>query len=290
MSGGESARLTPYELAVPGRRFVEERFPEVKEEAEAQGDATDPIRFINLGAVGRILQEVRGEEDDPELIQQHGYLVYHAYNFWRAGEPLYLLEAGAARLLVESDPEDVAGPPSPPSQAGYLQLPRHLFWSWPDPDDEEAPAEPLDGVFWTVAGDGMLWTLAALGVRADRPGISIFPLPPVPVTEADDWLTTTVREAGQDFGSTLPGGELDQLYSVETAGEVLKLLGRAFWYVESFPEVVEGPVEPSPDDAPSETPGVGAEGGDSPAGRVLPSRLPFRRIGLRRRSGGGEDG
>lgn len=288
MTAGEGARLTPYELAVPGRRFVEERFPEVRDEVEEGGsDSTDPRSFINLGAVGRILQEVRGEQDDPELIQQHGYLIFHAYHFWRAGEPLYLLEPGVARLLVEGEPEE-AEAPRPPSAAGYLQLPRHLFWSWPDPGDEEAPAEPLDGIFWTTATGGMIWTLAALGVRADRPGLSVFPLPAVPLAEAASWVRARVREEGEDFASTLPGAELDQLYSVETAGEVFKLMGRAFWYVETFPEAVEGPLDPPPAE---EAEGPAPEGEEeSPAGRVVPSRLRFRRVTLQRRTPGDSGG
>ena len=317
--GRDAARVTPYELAVPGRRFVEERFPEVEEEAGARGgDGTDPTAFVNLGAVGRILQEIRGDDDDPELIQQHGYLVFHAYHFWRAGEPLYVVEPAAARFLVESEPEVTADAPPPPASAGYLQLPRNLFWSWPDPEDESAPAEPVDGVFWTAAGDGTLWTLAALGLRADRPGLSIFPLPPVPLADAGAWLGAKIREEGEDFRSTLPGGELDELYSVETAGEVLKLLGRAFWYAKSFPEAVEGPLDPPAAEGASEggespTPGGAApdeglgppegaasgpgtpspegptspgSGAASPAGRVVPSRLRYRRIGLKRGGGG----
>ena len=290
MNEGEGARLTPYELAVPGRRFVEERFPEVQEEAESrEGDATDPVRFVNLAAVGRILQEVRGEDDDPELIQQHGYLIYHAYNFWRQGESLFVLETGAARFLVETEPEAVGSAPALPAEAGYLQVPRNLFWSWPEPDDEEAPAEPLDGIFWTRAADGMLWTLAVMGLRSDRPGISIFPLPPVPADEAAEWLSAQVREGSQDFASTLPGGEMEQLYSVETAGEVLKLLGRAFWYMERFPGAVEGPLDP-PASGGEGTAAAEEAGAASPAQGGVSSRLPFRRIGLRRGSGEGHHG
>lgn len=318
---GSGARVTPYELAVPGRAFAEERFAAVAREAESRGvDPTDPPSFVNLGEVGRILQEVRGEDEDPELIHQHGLLFYHAFRFWRSGEPFYVLETGAARFLVETEPdppaggaerrggserttepgmaddaEGATGPGSvaePPSEAGYLQLPRHLFWSRPDPEGE-APAEPVDGFFWSTTPEGRLWTLVVLGIRGDRPGLSVFPLPDVPLADASEWLRVRVRDEGDDFETTLPGGEIDRLYSVETAGEVLKLLARVFWYLKAFPEAVEGPVRPQDGAEAATGEGEGADADDEGGvkadvqGGVPSSRLPYHRIGLSGTNEGG---
>jgi len=44
-----------------------------------------------------------------------------------------------------------------------------------------------------------------------------------------------MRQAGPDFETTLPGGELEGLYSLETAGEALKLVARLFQYLSEVP-------------------------------------------------------
>ena len=72
-------------------------------------------------------------------------------------------------------------------------------------------------------------------------------------------LDTPIRSPGPDFATTLPGGELEELYSFVAAGEVLKLVARLFARVRADPG--------TPVDGPSLTPG-------GPA----PSTLPYRRI------------
>ena len=70
-----------------------------------------------------------------------------------------------------------------------------------------------------------------------------------------------VRDSGEDFSSNLPGSELEGLYSIEAAGELVKLVGRFLWYLDSFPgRVTRG--EP------------GAADGVGP----VPSALEYRRV------------
>lgn len=256
------ARVTPYELAFPDRALAEERFSRVVDEAEeASGDEPlhDPGRFLRLVSVSRTLAELRPADEGSERAHRHGVLLYHAFHFWRAGEPLYLLTVHAARYLVESGPAR-APAVRPPGPAGYLQLPRYLFWS--RPTDEESP-EPVDGFFWAAPGDGRLSVLLACGIRGDRPGLSVVPLPTLPLADGPEWLESPARPEGEDFSSTLPGGEMDRLYSLETAGEVLKLVARFFLHLESVPGAA---VEEEPLEA--------AEEGPRPTG------LPYRRVGL----------
>ncbi len=259
-------RSTPYEISLPGREFADDRFPRVESEAEERGvDLMDPGGFVLLGSTGEVLEELQVGGEDPELLHQYGALLFHNYHFWKAGEPFYLLEAPVARFLVEGGVEAQGWTPRGPGPAGYVQLPRHLFWSHAGDD---GPAEPLDGFYWTLDSGDAVSLLVVMGLRDDQPGFSVVALPPLPVADAPVWMEETAREEGEDFSTTLPGGELDRLYSLVSTGEVLKLAARTFWYMDQFaggvgqpegaPEVDEGP---------------------------RPSTLPFRRVTLR-----GEEG
>jgi len=270
------ARMTPYEVAIPGRAFADENFRRIAEEAEAREvDTTDPGAFILLGEVGRILKEIQGEEEGGEgeggtgggeALHRFGAFLFQAFHFHQAGELLLLAGVETVRGVVEERVELERWTGELPADAGYLQLPRHLVWSHPDPD---GPAEDLDGVFWTRSVGDTLSLMAALGIRPDRPGLSVVPLPPVPLADAPHWPRTRVREddQGPDFATTLPGGEMDELYSVVAMGELLKLVARIFAYMNAVPESL-GALErsPHPDDVTDDV------------ARIVPSLLPFRRI------------
>ncbi len=265
------ARVTPYELAFPGREEWAYRFQTIREEAAERGlDLADPAAFAMTRATGALLAEMRQSGDDPLVAQQYREFLFHCVHFFFESEPLYLLETATARHLVEGNPDLAGWMPGDLPRAGYLQLPRNLFWASPF---EEAPPEPLDGLFWTAPGNGMISTLVVTGMRDDRPGFSAIPLPPLPVAGMAEWGAARVRGEGEDFASTLPGGELEHLYSVETHGEVLKLLARVLWYVECHPDRMS---PPSP--AASEESDLGRAAGDE----VLPpaTALPHRRVRL----------
>jgi hypothetical protein len=269
------ARLTPYEVGIPGREFADENFRTIREEAESRGvDDTDPGAFIMLGQVGRVLREIQGEEDrGGEAVQRFGSFLFHAYHFHRAGEPLILMQTDVARYLVEGSPAPEGWAGQLPEPAGYLQLPRHLFWSRQGAGEAASegadPAEPVDGIFWARSVGDTVSLLVAMGVRGDRPGISVVALPPLPLGQAPLWTGEPVREEGRDFETTLPGGDLDRLYSVETLGEALKLWALAMWYTQGVPGVLgEGERSPRTGDLPDDH------------GGPVPSILPFRRMRL----------
>jgi hypothetical protein len=246
------ARRTPFELAFPDAAEAEALFVRVAEEAGARGaDTGNPHQFAMLGAVGAFIRELRGTEGSAAAVHEYGALAYHAFHFAAAGRRVDLVSAEAARALVEAT--DMGGDPVAPGRAGYLQLPQHLFWTSITPGE---PPQSVDGFFWNL-DDDFLRVLMALGLRPDQ-GLLVVPLPEAPWADRDAWVDADMREGGADFTSSLPGAELDGLYSLESAGEVLKFLVRVFIQIGR----VEGEEESPPSDA--TTP--------------LPSSLPYFRV------------
>ncbi|MGM0669232.1 MAG: hypothetical protein ACQET1_05900 [Gemmatimonadota bacterium] len=277
------ARVTPYELLLPDEEFAGKWFPLIREEAEGRGgDLSTPESFVLLSQAAMALRVIRGEEDAPELIQQHGALLFHAFHFWEGGEPLYLLETEAARFLVENGPEPEAWEPGLPGQAGYIQLPHHLFWS--AGEEGEVP-ESLDGIFWSAPHGQNVTLLVAMGIRKDRPGLAVVPLPTLPLTAAAPWASMSVRPDGEDFRSFMPGAELEGLYSVAAGAEAVKLAMRVFWYLGTFPHPLTGKEEaPAPPAGAQESPepadpeAAQKESRGAAANVPEPTRLGYRRI------------
>jgi len=276
------ARVTPYELLLPEEGFGGERFPRIRQEAEEWGGSVDtPDSFLLLSEAALALREIRGEGDAPDLIQQHGALLFQAFHFWEAGEPLFLLDTHVVRFLVETGPGEGSWSPSLPEKAGYVQLPHHLLWA---PGGEGEAPESLDGIFWSSPDGENVTLLIAMGMRKDRPGLAVVPLPTLPMGAAVPWASMTVRPEGEDFRSSLPGADLEGLYSIESGGEALKLAMRTFWYLDVFPgRVVEGAAaEPQgradlPEDLPHGTAAGVPDVDEAPQG-PRPSALPYRRI------------
>ena len=306
------ARITPFELAFPDLDGAEERLARLRqatEEADRAGVLADPGRFLALPEAAEILRDIRDPRAGADALQKHGILLYHAFHFQEAGRPLFLVDTHAARYLVETaggraaadrtgdeerDPEEggareeVLAPP-PPTPAGYAQLPRNLFWIRPS---EDGPPEPVDGLFWSAPDGERIAVLVAAGMRDDRPGLSVVPLPGLPLEDAGTWLDAEIRPGGADFESTLPGGEMERLYSLEATGEVLKLLARLFRYLERFPEAVREEEPAIPEGARAAEAEAGEGGGPDPdesaAGEPAAPRasaLEYRRISLDDASG-----
>jgi hypothetical protein len=244
------ARLTPYELSFPGLEWCRTRFAEIREEAEARDvDPGDSGRFILLASVGRMLRELRSDDEEVERIHSHGLLLYHAFHFWEAGEALFLVDVPAARLAVEARGGACSG--ELPARAGYLQLPQHLFWTGAAGGEA---AESVDGFFWSTSRGGEeLQLLIAAGLRGGRPGFSVVPIPPVTVVELPGWCAAVGREDGQDFTSEMPGSQLEGLYQMTTPGEVLKLAARLWLLPELVASKRQGranATSPKPSDLP----------------------------------------
>lgn len=277
-------RLTPFELVFGAEEMDDRLFPPIAEEAEARGvRLDDPDGFLFLTSVGQLLRGIAGDpeeaagtpeaqeaaavaDDAGDVMRQYGRLLYHAFHFWRTGRNLLVLDTAVARALVDETPTVGDWTLTVPSRAGYLQLPRNLFWAAPAPGMRP---EPADGFFWVygepAAAAPSLQVLVALGLRPDRPGISVIPAEGV-LDDVSHWADERGRDDGEDFGSTMPGGELDRLYSLETATEVLKLASLCFWQVSARPESLGAQEQPA------------AEVGPEDRTRMPPSSLPFRRV------------
>lgn len=273
------ARLTPYELVFADTELETDGFPGLREEAEARGvDATVPEQFLLLATAGRLLRELGATDATLEPV---GMLLFQSYHFWRAGQHVYVLEPALARALAEGAPgvlREIAGQAPPaaatayvPAPAGYLQLPRNLFWARVD---EAATPEPVDGLFWTMAHAGdaggppaRLDLLLALGLWPGRPGLSVIPVAePLAGRPLTDLALARARPDGADFANVLPGGELEGLFALTTPAEVLKLFALVWSYVERRPDAV-GDAVPPPEPAPASSPHA-----------LPPSRLPYHPI------------
>lgn len=248
--------------------FEGDRFPGLLSEMEARGVAPhDPAGFVMLGGTGHLIRELMlaetgtdaaGEQWQglpPEAVAELGALLFHAFRFWHEGRRVLELERAAARYLVESAPAPDAWRMGAPAPAGYVQLPRNLFWT---PGTDDRPPEPLDGFFWSV--NGRLDVLLCAGVRPGRPGFTAVPVgAELDADGVAPWPGMDARPGGRDFGNVLPGGELEGLYAVTNPAEALKLACLCFWHTEREPASLQ-PVRT----------------GDSDAGRPLRSRIGLR--------------
>jgi hypothetical protein len=243
-------RQDPYTLVFGAESMDERLFPPIAEEAAARNQPLDdPDRFLFLSSVGKLLQAIAGAEpyerdaepdardaepDDgrKEAVRQYGRLLFHAFHFWRGGRVRRTLDEEKVRWLLDDVTTVGDWSLRPPADDGYLQLPRNLVWAAPAPNLQP---EPVDGFFWMMARpDGLparLHVLFALGVRPDRAGFSVIPATGV-LDDEPHWAEVDARPDGVDFETTLPGGELDELYSIESAAEALKLASLAFWELD----------------------------------------------------------
>lgn len=278
------ARLTPYEHLLPEESFADERFPLIRKEGRERGGGalSLPERFVLLKEAAAVLTSVREGGEDPRLTQQRGALLFHAFHFWDAGCPLFLLSTPVARFVVGTGPAEGRWSPALPGRAGYVQLPQHLFWV---PGGEGTPPESVDGYFWSAPSPEQLSILVVLGMREDRPGLSVVPLPTLPLAAAGIWASLQVRPQGKDFQpSFLPGAGLEDLYALQAGAEAVKLSMRVFWYLDSFPGSVErgeGPEAGEGATGPEALEGVpGPEAAGGPVEPPRPSALEYRRIVL----------
>ena len=224
-----SGRETPYDVVFRhGRIDFETRLDDVRAEAAQRSmEVDDPERFIMLGSVGALLREMILDEaaaDDagelwqalpPHAIAQAGALLYHAYRFRDAGAHVFALEEAAARELASGRTPELPARELP--GAGYVQLPRNLFWARAD---EGGPAEPVDGFFF--AHGHRFQMLFALGVRPRRPGFTAIPID-VEAALLEELAAGRAREEGEDFANILPGGEIDRLHGLTSTAEAIRL-------------------------------------------------------------------
>jgi hypothetical protein len=235
-AANDETRPTPYDLIFGAPAFDEARFDLIMEQARDSGAAT-PTELFMLPAAGTLMRELLPEDTGSDvhraLVAQLSALLFHAVQFVRYGKRVYTVSEAAARGLVE---RETVGEWTfaVPVQAGYVQLPRNLFWARVE---EDGAPEPVDGFFWSAPADGpsagRLDILCALGVRRNRPGLSLVDAAVEQGTGAAQWLDVDARPGDTDFANVMPGGELQGYHSLTTTAEVLKLAVRCLWYIDT---------------------------------------------------------
>ncbi len=267
------ARITPYELLLPREDFASQWFPLIRGEAEERGGSLDdPDAFLLLSETAMALREIREEDDPAEMVQRHGALLFQAFHFWDRGHPLLFLDTEVIRFLVANGPEEGKWNPALPGKAGYVQFPQHMFWAVSG--EEEAP-ESLDGIFWASPDGENVTILVVMGIRKERPGLGVVPLPTLPLSAAAPWASMQVRPEGEDFSTDIPGADLEGLYAIQAGGEAVKLAMRIFWYLDVFP----GRVRDEPIGSGMEPPAGDPEPVPESDGPTR-TTLPYRRVVL----------
>jgi hypothetical protein len=231
-------RPTPWDVVFGGDVFDEARFVELRDQAAAHG-ATSPTELFMLPAAGALLRDLLPTDTDAEhraVVAQTSALMFHAFRFWLHGRTVVRLDDDALRPLLDRTENIGDWAVRTPAPAGYVQLPRNVLWARVS---DESPAEPADGFFWShpaqdegVRGE-RLDLLLCLGVRRDRPGLSLVEVAIEAGGALQHWADVEARPAGIDFDNVLPGGELQDYRGLLTQAEVLKLASRVFHYLDA---------------------------------------------------------
>lgn len=260
-------RKTPYERLMPDSEFPDRHFEAIVSEAEERKlGLEDTGSFAMLEATGAAIEELRPRGADAEATHTHAILLFHAFHLHRTGARHRLATTAACRWSVETRVGSTSRDRGPAAEAPevdalYWQLPQHLFFVRPGPDD--APAS-LDGFFRTRVGD-TIHVLGVTNVLGDRAGFDILPVPPAPAGDEPEWAVLDARPDEPDFHCTIPGSELENLYEVRTIGEMLKLLARLERLATDAPDALEE-LDPATGE---------------PDARPTPSALPGHRLVLR---------
>lgn len=217
-------RRTPYERFLPDDAFPERHFPAIRAEAERRSiGLVDPGAFAMLESASEALGELRSEGEATDTLARHALMLFHAFHHHAAGTPSYLLETPVLRLIADTEPWADPGRGDDVEASVYLQLPQHLVWA----REGDAPPMSVDGLFRTVTDDGRVHVMAVAGVVGERPGFTVVPVAGAPLADESGWVTADMRGSERDFSTQMPGAELERLYELRTAGEMLKLVSRA---------------------------------------------------------------
>jgi hypothetical protein len=246
------ARITPYEIAFPSLDAARSTLAQMRAEAAAAGLALDdPAQVLGLDATREAAESLGSPGGDSEEAHSLALLLGHALRFWSDGETVALISAATLRRVV-ADPLSSSPPSSERASAGYVQLPHRMVWLV----SEDSPTpESVDGFFWMLTEHpGRLWALFAVGMRGDRAGFSVIPLPPV---ELDGELPNELIHADpQSAAAALPGAEIEGLVTLRSTTDAARLALGAVFALWTTPAPERHAASPSPAD--ETTPARGA--------------------------------
>jgi len=172
-------------------------------------------------------------------VEQAAELLWQGWRFQDAGARLYVIGDALLERLLAGTGEAGAWPFAAPP-ACYLQLPYQRVWARVSVD---AAYEPVDGAFCAArampGGSHELSILAVLGLRPDRPGISLlrhrtdFRDEEATALAAHPW-----REGAPPFANAIPGGELKGYRTLATASELEALVLRVLRHLDTHPRTL----------------------------------------------------
>jgi len=260
-------RYTPYETVFGVDRLGDREFPAIEEEATRCGVSLERRdQFAGLESVGRLLGQLVPAEADPASLDHHLETVFHCFSFWRAEQRVYAFDEAVIRSLLDAPPRLADWRSGSLHPAFYIELPLNLFWA--KVAEEQVP-EPVEGLFVSTGqtqASPEVGMLLVLGMRADRPGFSTMGL-------AADLERGLDLEEPDAFASEIPGADLAGFYSLRRTSEVVILLLRLLWYIDTYAESLE------------RVPGSGT-GQPRGASRDMPTGLDHYRVRLVERSQG----
>jgi hypothetical protein len=183
------------------------------------------------------------DDADAGALAQAAELLWQGWRSWDAGTRLYVILEDAAARVISPDYRAAgwrfAAPP-----ACYVQLPYQRFWARVS---EASAYEPVDGCFLSVRESGPgaheLSVLAVLGLRRERPGVSLIVLRDT-IADADvrARLDEPWREGAAPFANAIPGGELMGYQTVASASELEALVLRVLRELDvNSPSLVAAP-------------------------------------------------
>ncbi|HET9465065.1 MAG TPA: hypothetical protein VFO71_06030 [Gemmatimonadales bacterium] len=205
-------RPTPYDLVF--KQSAPEVFPNIRIALGQAGyDPTDRDSFLMVREVVTLLHDLRPEGGLGEGIDQLAALVHHAYLFWAAGTPAFVVTREQLNGLLMT-PEEIGDDIDQPT-AYYVSLPPQRIWAEVVPGQ---PPEPLDGCFVHASGGGAARrVLGVFGIHPEREGFSV-------VEAVGPQPAALERPDGTElFSPTLAGGKAAGLFSITGAEELLEL-------------------------------------------------------------------
>ncbi|KPK60272.1 MAG: hypothetical protein AMS21_09565 [Gemmatimonas sp. SG8_38_2] len=169
---------------------------------------------------------------EPGALDHFLAVLFHGFNLWRAGFPVYAFETEVIRYLLDTPPALADWKPVVPVSCFYAEMPRNLFWT---AVSEGQPPEPLEG-FFVDSSRGVsspeIDVLMILGMRTERPGFGV-------VGTTIDLQQIRGVDEPDAFTSEIPGADLAGLYSMQRTSEIGILLERLLWYLDVHTESLE---------------------------------------------------
>lgn len=210
-------------------------FPALRDEtAQRHGDGADRDTFLLLAHAGAALKQMLPDDAESAALDQAAELLWQSWRLWDTGLRMYVLSDAATARLTAPEYSTARWRFAAPA-AAYLQFPHQRLWARVAAG---AAYEPVDGCFVCARdlpnGAHELRILAVLGLRAERPGVSLI-MHHATINDAGlaERAAHPWREGAAPFTNAIPGGERMGYQTIATVNELEALVLRAFHLLEA---------------------------------------------------------